>query len=299
MVVTQLRVDIPSVIRELDVALKVLAEAKIVSRYRRIFKGKGLEFEDFREYTTSDDANEIDWKASARANKTLIREFREERDMDVYFLVDVSSSMLYGSTPKLKYEYAAELTTAFMHFVLQSGDKTGLVLFTDKVVKYIEPAKGMKHFYMTLQNLLNPEFYGGNCNLKNSLEFLMNIVERKSLAFLITDFIGLGKGWEKTVKLSSGKLDGVAINVVDPVEMQLPDGAGQVVISDPFSEKEMIADCNDDKLRDKYQEMMKFRQENLEKTMGKSLWEYLTVDTSKSFVRPVVEFLRRREILSR
>jgi uncharacterized protein (DUF58 family) len=96
--VKKLRMNVASVVRELEVALKVLTEAKIMSRYRRIFKGKGLEFEDFREYTVNDDASSIDWKASKRANRLLIRRFKEERDMNIFILVDVSSTMLFGST---------------------------------------------------------------------------------------------------------------------------------------------------------------------------------------------------------
>jgi len=297
--VAQLRVDVPSVMRELDVALGILAEAKIVSRYRKIFKGKGLEFEDFREYTTSDDASKIDWKASMRANKLLMREFREERDLDVYFLVDVSAGMFFGSTKKLKHEYAAELVTALMHFVLQSGDKIGLVLFNEKVVKFIEPGKGTNHFYITLKGLLNPEFYGGGHDIQTVLEFLLKIIKKESLAFMVSDFLGLREGWESSMKLSSGKIDGIALMVRDPVEKRLPEGVGQVVITDPLSHRQLLINCNDEKERLEYETFMKKGEEEFKDAIKKCHWDIIEVDTSESFVRPIIEFLRRREMIFR
>ena len=226
--VLQLRVDVNSVIRELDAALSILTDARLMSRYRKVFKGKGLEFEDFRKYTPQDDAFAIDWKASVRANKLLIREFREERDIDVFFVVDVSSSMLFGSTEKLKHEYAAELVAALSHFVLQSGDRIGLVLFSDKIVKFVEPKKSINHYYVMLKNLLTPEFYGGGYNLGSAMDFIMSVVKDKSMAFVVSDFIGLEKNWKRSVRDASGTLDGVAIMIRDPRDRRLHPDSGQV-----------------------------------------------------------------------
>jgi uncharacterized protein (DUF58 family) len=296
--VAELRINVASVVRELDVALKVLTEARIMSRYRRIIKGKGLEFEDFREYTPEDDASSIDWKASKRANKTLIRRYKEERDMNIFFAVDVSSSMLFGSTARLKYEYAAGLVAAISHFVLQSGDKVGLLLFTDKVVKYMEPGKGTDHFYVMLKYLLTPDFYGGGYNVTTPLEFLMNSVEEKSVLFMISDFIGIESDWEKSVKTVSGKFDGIALMVRDPRDSTLPKGTGQVVISDPYSEKELLVDSND-RDRMEYERRVRAEEERMEKGFKRCNWDLLKVSTEESFTMPVIKFLKRRELLLR
>lgn len=297
--VSELRVDVTSVLRELEVVMRVLTESRIVSRYRRIFKGRGLEFEDFREYTTSDDATRIDWMASKRANKLLIRLFKEERDINVFFMVDVSRSMLFGSTKKLKHEYAAELVTALSHFVLESGDKVGLLLFSDKVMKYVEPAKGTKHFYIMLKNLLTPEFYGGGYNLTNALDFLMNTVQDRSIVFIVSDFIGLEKDWEKIMKQSSAKFDGVAIMVRDPRDENLPAGVGQMVIADPYSEGEILIDCNDKAKRSEYERYVRNEKENIRATLKVARWDLLEVSTKEGFVSPLIRFLKRREILFR
>lgn len=296
--VSELRINTASVIKELDAAMKVLTEAKVMSRYRRVFKGKGLEFEDFREYTTDDDSSEIDWRASKRANKLIMRRYKEERDMNVFFIVDVSTSMLFGSTKKLKHEYAAELVAALSHFVMQSGDKIGLVMFSDKVVKYIGPGKSMNHYYMLLKTLLTPEYYGGKYNLGEALKYLMNVVEEKSLAFVVSDFIGLEKDWGKSVKQAAGKIDGMAIMVKDPRDTTLPKESGQVVISDPYSERELLVDCGDDARMD-YESYSKREERAIEDMLKNSKWDTLRVNTKDSFVLPIIQFLKWREIVFR
>ena len=296
--VAQLRIDVASVVKELEVALKVLTEARVMSRYRKIVKGKGLEFEDFRDYTSGDDASAIDWKASKRAGKLIIRRYKEERDMSVFFVVDASSSMLFGSTKKLKYEYAAELIAALAHFVLQSGDRVGLVMFTDTVTKYVEPGKGTDHFYIMLKHLLTPRFYGGGYRLGSALEFLMKTVGEKSMVFLVSDFIGLENGWEGMMKISSGKFDGVAIIVRDPRDRTLPKETGQVVIADPYTEKELLV-ATSERERNEYERLVRAEEERLKKIIRESNWDLLEVTTDENFVLPVIKFLKRRELLLR
>ncbi|MBN2330696.1 MAG: DUF58 domain-containing protein [Candidatus Aenigmarchaeota archaeon] len=296
--VAELRINVNSVMRDLDVALGVLTETHIVSRFRKIFKGKGLDFEDFREYVSSDDASEIDWKASKRANRLLIRQFREERDMDVFFMVDVSNSMLFGSTEKLKHEYAAELVAALSHFVLRSGDKIGLVLFTDKVVKFLPTGKSKNHHYVLLKHLLTPRFYGGGFKISAALNFLKRTTGDKCLVFLISDFIGMERGWEKTVKDVSGKFDGVAVIVRDPRDQRLPPESGRVVVSDPYSAKEMLIDCAD-KARLGFESYVAEEERRLKEVFNSARWDCLEISTKEGFILPVLKFLKRRELLFR
>jgi uncharacterized protein (DUF58 family) len=296
--VAELRIDVASVMRELEVALKVLTEARIMSRYRKIIKGKGLEFEDFREYTPDDDASRIDWKTSKRAGKLVIKRYKEERDMNVFFAVDVSASMLFGSEKKLKYEYSAELVAALSHFVLQSGDRVGLVMFSDRVVKYVEPGKGTNHFYILLKHLLTPEYYGGGYAFGSAIEFLMSTAGERSLLFFVSDFIGLERGWERGVKMASGKFDAVAVMVRDPRDRTLPKGAGQIVIEDPYSDRELLVDSSD-RERMEYERFVKAEEEKIEKALHEGGWDILKVSTDGEFVLPVIKFLKRRELLLR
>jgi uncharacterized protein (DUF58 family) len=296
--VAELRINVKSVMRELDVALGVLTEAHIVSRFRKIFKGKGLDFEDFRQYVNTDDASEIDWKASKRANQLLIRQFREERDMDVFFIVDVSNSMLFGSTEKLKHEYAAELVAALSHFVLRSGDKIGLILFTDRVVKFLPTGKSQTHHYILLKYLMTPRYYGGGFKISSALNFLKRTTGEKCLVFLISDFIGMERGWERIVKDVSGKFDGVAVIVRDPRDQRLPPESGQVVVSDPYSSREMLIDCAD-KSRLGFESYVAEEEKKLKGILNNSRWDCLEVTTKEPFILPVLKFLKRRELLFR
>lgn len=296
--VSELRVNVASAVRGLEASRKLLAEGRVISRYRRVFKGSGLEFEDFREYTSKDDASKIDWRASKRSNKLVIRQYREEREMNVYFMVDVSSSMLFGSTEKLKYESVAELVAALSHFIIQTGDMVGLVLFSDKVVKYVSPGKGSNHFYLLLKSLLTPELYGGGFNMTSALEFLKNTARERSLLFLVSDFIGLERNWETAIKEVAGKFDGVAVMVKDPRDRRLPKGVGQVVISDPYSDREMLIDCSDEKAPE-YARYVQREEERINDAMRAAHWDVLPITTEESFVMPVIKFLKRREEVSK
>lgn len=296
--VEQLRINVASVVRELKAALKLLTEAKIMSRYRRVFKGKGLEFEDFREYTPQDDSSEIDWKASKRANQLIIRRYKEERDMNVFIMVDVSSTMLFGSTKKLKHEYAVELAAALTNLVLQSGDNAGLVMFSDDVVKFIKPSKGTKHFYIILKALLTAKYYGGEYNISNALNFIMNTTSERGMAFLISDFIGLEEDWDRSVKLASGKFDCIGIMLRDPRDEKIPSGIGQIVISDPFSDKKMLIDSSD-KGRIEYERHVRINEEMIRSSMKAGNWDLIDISTAEDFILPIVNFLRRRELLLR
>ena len=237
-------------------------------------------------------------KASKRANELLIRRYKEERDINVFFLVDVSTSMLFGSTSKLKHEFAAELVAALAHFVQRSGDKIGMVMFTDKVVKYVHPGKTRNHYYALLKRLLTPGYYGGGYSVSSALEFINNIVSEKSILFLVSDFIGLEHGWDTAVKDASGKFDGMAIMVRDPRDQKLPPAAGQVVVADPYSAEELLIDCGDS-ARITYENFVEDEENEIKNSFKESMWDLLEVSTKESFVMPVIKFLKRREILFR
>ncbi len=206
--------------------------------------------------------------------------------------------MLFGSTEKLKYEYAAEVAAALAHFILQSGDRVGLVMFTDDVVKFVEPGKGNIHFYVMLKHLLTAKYYGGSYGISNALNFIMNATGEKSMVFIISDFIGLEDTWEQSVKLAAGKFDGVAVIVRDPRDRRLPPEIGQVVIADPFSEKEMLVDSND-RDRMEYERQVKMDEDEIKSSLRAINWDFIDISTKENFVMPIIKFLKRRELLLR
>src|SRR3989338_7011118 len=143
----ELKLDLSEGIKRLKILTNRIINTRFIGGYKSVFKGKGLEFEDYRPYTTHDDASTIDWKASVKSNQLLVREFVEERNLNTFFLIDVSSSMVYGSIDKLKVEYAAEVAAALSYVILNSGDSMGFALFNDKIVKNVLPAQGVVQYH--------------------------------------------------------------------------------------------------------------------------------------------------------
>jgi uncharacterized protein (DUF58 family) len=290
----KLRIDVVSLLKKLDIILKMLVDTQVVSKYRSVFKGKGLEFEDFREYTTQDDASRIDWKTSARANKLLVKLFREERELDVYILLDVSSSMIFGSTKKLKMEYAAEVAAAFAFMVTEASDKAGLTMFNEKVVKVVPASVGKKHFQVILNILVKPDFYGGGYDLEKALDFSMKVFRKKGLMIIISDFIGLKKGWEDALKLASVKFDVIGVMVRDPRDRMMPDeDLGQFVLQDAYSNSSLLVDPK--KIKKQYAEYVRREEEALKKSFMKCNADLINLSTDESFIKPIIEyFIMRR-----
>ena len=291
----RMNLNVLSLVKKLEIALKILVETGISSRYRSIFKGKGLEFEDYRTYGPGDDAKMIDWKASARANQTLIKQFKEERNLDVYFLFDVSNSMVFGSTEKLKNEYAAELVAALGHFILKIGDNVGLLMFNDRVVHVLPSGGGTAQFYLLLRSLVNPEVYGGSYNLSQGIDFVSKLVRKKSLLFIVSDFIGVEDGWYDSVKLATAKFDIIGIMIRDPRDRQLPKGVGHVVISDPYTNKTML--IYPDEVGSDYERYAKVDEKQVRKGFLNNNADFIEITTEQPFVKPLINFFKRREIL--
>lgn len=292
----QLHLDVVALIKKLELVIKILVNTQVASRYRSVFRGKGLEFEDYRVYTPGDDARRIDWKASVRSNDLLIKEYREERDLDVYFLLDTSTSMIFGSTEKLKLEYAAEFVAAFSFFVMKAGDKSGLIMFNDKVVNMVPTATGNKHFYIMLRSLVNTDFYGGGYNLGKAIEFLMKTAKERGLLIIVSDFIGLKKEWERTVRTASVMFDVIGVMIRDPRDEVLPKGVGQIVIEDPYTDSNIV--INPNMLGPAYERYVKREEDEIKKVFIKSNADFLKLSTSAHFTKPMVEFfIKRRQRL--
>jgi uncharacterized protein (DUF58 family) len=296
MAVKRLRVDVVSLLKQLEIIIKMLVNTQITSRYRSVYKGKGLEFEDYRVYTPEDDASRIDWKASIRANELLIKLFKEERNLNVYILLDTSSYMIFGSTEKLKLEYAAEFVASLAYFILEANDKVGLVMFNDKIVKMIPPASGKKQFYVILKSLTNPQFYGGDRNLENAIDFVLKISKERGLMIIVSDFIGFKKEWERMLRLASIKFDVIGVMIRDPRDEIMPEeDVGQVVLQHPVLNETLLIDPK--KIKDGYKNYVQKDEENLMKLFLQSKIDFVKLSTDKSFMKPLIElFIKRRKL---
>ncbi len=288
----EFEINLKPKIKKFELFTKRVMETSFIGGYQSAFKGVGLEFAGHREYTPNDDARLIDWRASIRSNKLLIKEFVEERNLNVFFLVDVSSSMVFGSTEKLKNEYAAELAVSLCYAIIEAGDSVGFALFSDKLVKKSKPEMGMKQFIGFSRAIVDPKAYGGRFDLGSALRFLSSFIPRNSLVILVSDFIGLKKGFEKDLKIAGKKFDMVSIMLRDPRDRTLPKGSQQVLISDPYSGEEFIIDPN--LIGEKYERYVKEEEDRIKRLFTKAGIDVLPLSTDRPFMAPVLNFFLRR-----
>ena len=234
----ELNLDIPGSVAEFELLLKRVLPKNIL--YQVVY-GKGVEFDGYRVFSPEDDASNIDWKASVRANETLVRKYIEERDLKIMFLIDVSDNMIFGSTEKLKCEYAAELIAALAHVMLIAGDRIGFVLFSDKIVKFRFPGFGDTQFNVLSHELSDAMNYGGGSDLNNVLGNLLGTLNKDtSMVFLISDFVNLNENNKKNLELFSVLFETIAFIVKDPLDITLPDVNKELAIENPRTGERLI-----------------------------------------------------------
>ncbi|MDO8460245.1 MAG: DUF58 domain-containing protein [Nanoarchaeota archaeon] len=235
----KLNVDTARSISELQ---SVIKRFELRSKlYRIMLKARGLEFDAFKEYTTEDDASAIDWKASKRANKVLVRKYREERNLKIVFIVDVGSNMVFGSVPKLKCEYAVEVLAALSHLIINSGDMIGFVLFSDGVKKFVKPKGGEKGFSNFIDNITNTSLYEGASDINKALDFSLNYLDKStSSVIILSDFLSFNKESEKNLSLLSRKFETLLIMVKDPLDSSLPQVDEEIAIENPSTGQQII-----------------------------------------------------------
>ncbi|RMD46047.1 DUF58 domain-containing protein [Candidatus Pacearchaeota archaeon] len=287
----ELKVNFSRAITEFEKLMQKLKVKNIL--YRTILRGRGLEFDSYREFTYDDDASLIDWSASLRANQLLSKVYIEERNLNVYFLVDVGNSMLFGSRDKLKAEYVSELIAALAHLVLNAGDKIGLIMFSDRLVKVLHPENSKTQFGLFMKFLSDSSLYGGGFDIGRALDFsLRSAVSDYSVFILFSDFINLGRVHEKPLRLLSSRFETMAFMVRDYFDDNLPDTNYQFAFQDPYSSRQIVLDPQIATRR--------FRESVLRKKaevigIFKSCGvDFVELCTSKNFVIPTAAFLMSR-----
>ena len=276
----------------IDVLNKVLE-----GNWNTVFKGQGMEFAGYRQYSYGDDASKIDWSASLRAHDILVRELEEFHNFNVFFLLDVSNSMLYSSSDKLKAEYAAEVTYSLCHAMLNTGDAIGLGMFNDKLVSRISPSLGKGVFHRIIRELMKKENYGGAYDLGKVIQYLSSFLQERSVIIIISDFIGLEDGWQRYLQILSGKYDVIGIMVRDPRDESMPDVGAQLLIEDPFSDKKMYIDSREyEKL---YRDFVVHEEEFIKSAFEKSKQGFVALRTDQEFHEPLMRYFKKRLALVR
>ncbi|PLW80725.1 hypothetical protein C0585_01105 [Candidatus Woesearchaeota archaeon] len=264
----------------------------LLGNYLSDVKRRGFEFLDYRVYDVTDDASKIDWKASKKAQKLLVKETIEEKAVNVVFIVDVSDSMICASHPKLKSEYVAELVCNIAFAVQREGNAIGLVMFNEKVMVQIPPSIGMKQYHNMMKELQKPSNYGGGCDIKKALRESIEIFKIPSLVILISDFLSVEKGWEDYLKIISMKFRLLGVMIRDPRDRALPKDTGYFVLEDPSSKEKIIVDTK--QYHKKFDEYVKKNEEYIRDSFKRAKSSVLELSSDTEFFNPLIKFLEKQ-----
>jgi len=285
-------VELMQKIRAIQIKTSHMVTELMAGEYVSAFKGRGMEFNAVREYTPGDDVRLIDWNVTARMNQPFIKEYIEERELNVMLMVDVSSSGEFGSTGKFKNEISAEVASILAFAAIRNNDKIGLIVFSNKIEHYIPPKKGKAHVWNIIRTILNYQPEGRLTDLNIPLEYLLKIQKRKCIAFLISDF--QATNYETNVKLARQKHDLVAISISDPRERDLPK-IGLINLRDSETGETLLIDTDNremTKLLTSYEREKRGKFKKLFRSIGVDTIE---IDTDGSLVEPIIRYFKIRE----
>jgi len=278
-------------VRKIQIITSRLAKDLLAGAYLSAFKGKGMEFEDVRLYQIGDEVRDIDWKVTARMNQPYVKNFREEREINVTLAVDISGSENFGSTDQLKADFIAEIAALIAFSAIKNNDKVGLILFSDEVEKYIPPKKGVRHVLHLILELLSYSQKSKKTDIGNALEFIGNISRKSGVYFLISDFID--KDFSKEAALIAKKCDLIAISLTDPHEIKLPK-LSLVELSGLEKEETKIADFSSAYLQQEYEKKAELRIAALKSLMGKINAGFIDIRTDSPYLKEIIKFFKIR-----
>ncbi len=279
-------------LKKIEIYTSRLANDQLAGSYHSVFKGRGMAFSEVRQYQAGDDVRFIDWNVSARMNDTYIKVFTEEREMTVMLLVDLSASERFGSVDKPKIETVAEVAALLAFSAIKNNDRVGLILFTDRIERFVPPKKGRSHVMRVVTEILNANPQGEGTDLRVALDLLGSIGKRRTVAFLISDFIA--EHYEKPLRVVSKKHDLIPIQIVDPREDELPD-VGLALLEDLESGELVEVDTSNLEVRAEYAREAKRLRANREHLFRRLQLDHVTVSTDQDFVRPLTELFRLRQ----
>jgi uncharacterized protein (DUF58 family) len=278
-------------VRQIEIKTKGLVNQVFSGEYHSVFKGRGMEFSEVREYQFGDDIRNIDWNVTARFGHPFIKIFEEERELTVILMADLSGSLIFGTEDKTKQQIAAELTAILAFSALKNNDKVGLLLFTDKIEKFVPPRKGNKHVLRIIREVLSFEPEGKTTNIKAALEYLNHAIKKRSIVFLLSDF--MDEGYEKILRVVGKRHDFIGIVMGDKREDEIPK-MGLVKFTDAETGEERWIDTNDLRMREHLLELRKKITEQRKSLFIKSRLDSIEIQTGQNYVKPLVQFFRVR-----
>ncbi|HCQ30509.1 MAG TPA: DUF58 domain-containing protein [Flavobacteriales bacterium] len=286
--------DILKKVRRIEIKTRGLSNQIFSGEYHSAFKGRGMAFSEVREYQVGDEIRTIDWNVTARFGHPYVKIFEEERELTTMLLIDVSGSQHFGTKNDLKSNIAVEIAAILAFSAIQNNDKVGVILFSDKVEKFIPPKKGRKHILMIIKELLAFEPESNKTDIKQALEYFNNVIKKRSTAFVISDFY-TENDFLNALRIANKKHDVIGIQLIDKAEEEMPD-AGYLPLQDEETGEVRWVNTSSKKVRTKFKANVIKHQSNLIETFRKSGVDYAKVETHRDYIKPLMNLFKRREL---
>lgn len=283
--------EILNQVKKLEFSTRHLVDGLLTGNYNSVFKGHGIEFSEIRDYRAGDDIRAIDWKVTARFNHPFVKEFIEERDLHVYFVIDVSGSGSFGTNISKKNK-SFEIIASLMFAALRNNDKIGSFLITDSVEKFIPARAGRKHLLHSLGTIVSFTPRSVQTNLENSLIHISKTIKRKSIIFMVSDFIDKTK-FLKPLKILRSRHDVIALKISDQREMDIPD-VGLIELEDEETGEQMLVDTSDMEFRNNYSDLIRDKENHLLSELKKIRIDTVSVSTNQDYGIVLKKFFKRR-----
>jgi len=279
-------------IKAIQIRTQRLVTDALAGEYHRAFKGRGMEFEQVREYAPGDDIRHIDWNVTARMSSPFVKEHREERELTVMLIVDVSSSGAFGTAEKQKREVVAELAAVFAYLAIQNNDRVGMIIFSDRIEHFIPPKKGRSHVWRVIREVLSFRPTGRGTDLDGALEYLGRVVRRRSVGFVISDFLDAGFG--ERLRVAAKRHDLTAIRVLDPREVSLP-RIGLIELEDRETGETTVIDTANRRVAESFVRLARADLERRSEQFRQAGVGEIRIWSDQPWIEPVVRYMRARE----
>lgn len=289
--------DLLKRVRKIEIKTRGLSRHIFAGQYHSAFKGRGMAFSEVREYRYGDDIRSIDWNVTARFNQPYVKVFEEERELTVMLLIDVSGSEHFGTSELYKNQLITEIAAVLAFSAIQNNDKIGVILFSDKVEKFIPPQKGRKHILRIISEMLNYKPQSKETNIAEALKYLTNAIKKRCTAFILSDFVDVDTNsqprFADALSIANNKHDVVGIRIFDKRETELP-SVGLVKFSDAETGKDTWIDTSDSLVRRNYSKWWVETTSNLKTTFTKSKVDWTSISTDEDYVKPLILLFKRR-----
>ncbi len=279
-------------VKRIEIRTRGLVNELFGGEYHSVFKGRGMTFSEVREYQPGDDIRLIDWNVTARNGSPFVKVFEEERELIVYLLVDVSASGEFGSIQQLKRDMGAEIAAVLGFSAIKNNDKVGLILFSDDIEKYVPPKKGKSHVLRVIRELLYVKPKRTGTSIKNALDYLLKVARRRSVVFILSDF--LDDDYWTSLKIVNRKHDLIGIRLYDPAETEIPE-FGLAKVKDPETGEAFWIDSSSKEARDRLKKEIIHKTESFKKKTIKTGLDLIPISTDQDYVDPLMSFFRLRE----